>query len=157
MIKRIILLLIPIATLAGCLKTENTPNCSDVTTAATTSEIASLQAYIDTNHIVATKDARGFFYHLDSVTTGAKPTICNSVNVAYKGYLLDGTIFDQSIGAVFNLSDLIVGWQEAIPLISVGGSMTLYLPPSLAYGSKAVGSIPANSYMKFVIRLVAVN
>lgn len=157
MIKRTILLLIPIAILTGCLKNEYTPNCSDVTTVAATSEIASLQAYIDTNHIVATKDARGFFYHLDSVTAGAKPTICNSVNVAYKGYLLNGTIFDQSNGAVFNLSDLIIGWQEAIPLISVGGSITLYLPPSLAYGSKAVGSIPANSYMKFVIRLIAVN
>ena len=42
-------------------------------------------------------------------------------------------------------------------LIAPGGSITLYLPPSLAYGSTAVGSIPANSILVFTIDLLAVN
>ncbi|MBK8146208.1 MAG: FKBP-type peptidyl-prolyl cis-trans isomerase [Bacteroidetes bacterium] len=68
--------------------------------------------------------------------------------------LLNGTVFDQSNSAVFTLSNLIVGWQQALPLIGIGGSIKIYLPPSLAYGNKASGSIPANSNLIFEIDLL---
>ena len=157
---RIFSALILVMTFAACLK--NDPpvlNCSEVTIKAAATETDSLQRYIDSNHIVATKDARGFFYHIDSATTGTKPNICNTIIVAYKGYFLSGLIFDQSTGASFNLSELITSWQEGLPLIGVGSTMTIYSPPSLAYGSQAHanGTIPANSYMKFVLTLKAVN
>ncbi|MEY3433469.1 MAG: hypothetical protein RL131_1405, partial [Bacteroidota bacterium] len=42
-----------------------------------------------------------------------------------------------------------------LPLINAGGKIKLYLPPSLGYGSRAVGSIPANSVLIFEITLVA--
>lgn len=161
---RILSALILLVMIAACGKTDSPSlNCSEVTTKAISVETDSLQRYIDSNHIVATKDARGFFYHIDSATTGAKPNVCNTITVAYKGYLLNGSIFDQNASISFALNRLITSWQEGLPLIGVGSSITIYSPPSLAYGSDPQKDqygniiIPANSYIKFSLTLKAVN
>ncbi len=154
--KQLLCLIIPVALLVSCIKSEK-PKCDDITITAPASEVAALRSYLDTNHITYTADSRGFFYHMDSVGTGGSPNICSYVTVAYAGTLLNGTAFDNSASASFNLSQLITGWQEAIPLIKQGGRMTLYIPPSLGYGSTASGSIPANSNLKFIITLLAIN
>ena len=70
---------------------------------------------------------------------------------------MDGSTFDSGNGVEFPLSNLITGWQEGIPLLSPGGKITLYLPPSLAYGTNASGSIPRNSNLIFTIDLIKVN
>ena len=56
----------------------------------------------------------------------------------------------------FQLKNLIIGWQKGIPLIQKGGSIRLYIPPSMGYGSKSSSSIPANSTLIFDIDLVGV-
>ena len=66
-------------------------------------------------------------------------------------------MFDSGNGVSFGLNQLIVGWQEGIPLIAPGGSITLYLPPSLAYGAQAQQGIPANSILVFQIDLIRIN
>ena len=58
-----------------------------------------------------------------------------------------------------NLSNLIAGWHRGLPQIGVGGKITLYIPPSLAYGPDAIYNqgvevIPANAYMIFDIELL---
>ena len=40
--------------------------------------------------------------------------------------------------------------------MKVGGSRQLIIPPELGYGSRAVGTIPANSILVFKIDLVSV-
>jgi len=72
--------------------------------------------------------------------------------------LIDGTTFDQtgSSAVTFQLGQLISGWQLGLPLIKPGGKIKLYLPPTLGYGSRTVGSIPANSILIFEISLVAI-
>ena len=63
--------------------------------------------------------------------------------------------FDENLtGTTFALGGLILGWQKGIPLIQKGGSINLYIPPSLGYGANATGSIPANSILVFTIQLV---
>jgi FKBP-type peptidyl-prolyl cis-trans isomerase FkpA len=133
--------------------------CKDVDIKAPDSEITTLETYLNNKGIVATKDARGFYYKITNAGNATKPTVCNKVTVAYVGTLPDGTIFEKTnIGATatFSLGQLIIGWQEGIPLIGEGGKITLYLPPTLAYGSAAVGNIPANSILTFDIDLVSV-
>jgi FKBP-type peptidyl-prolyl cis-trans isomerase FkpA len=51
---------------------------------------------------------------------------------------------------------VIPAWQKAIPLITKNGDSSLYIPPSLGYGSKDVTNpstgqiiIPANSNLVF--------
>jgi FKBP-type peptidyl-prolyl cis-trans isomerase FkpA len=131
-------------------------SCPEVTIKAPDAEIATLRTYITSSGITATEDARGFFYTISVPGTGNNPTPCSGVSVNYTGKLTNGTQFDAGTNVSFNLSQLIIGWQEGIPLLKPGGSMTLYLPPSLAYGPAANGIIPANSILIFDIKLNAV-
>lgn len=136
--------------------------CPPLIIAAPDNEVAILQTFIDSNHIVATRDSRGFFYSIDfsASTDTAHPTTCSAISVAYTGTFLNGTVFD-STGAnrpvSLNLSGTIAGWQEAIPLLKENAKMTLYLPPSLAYGASRYSTIPGNSYLIFKIHLLAFN
>lgn len=155
--------------LLGCIvfagscqqKDANDPNvdCNRAipTTKAPQSEVTALKQYIDSSGIKATADDRGFYYTIDAPGSGAKPTLCSKVTVNYQGMLTDGSTFETASDVSFGLSGLITGWQQGIPLISPGGSITLYLPPSLAYGSQATSGIPANSILIFKIDLTRIN
>ena len=145
--------------ISGCKQSDQTTPCAaaPVTVTAPAAEVATLKQYIDANNITATADSRGFYYSIQSPGTGSKPTICSNVTVNYAGKLTNGTAFDSGNNVSFGLNQLIVGWQEGIPLIAPGGSITLYLPPSLGYGANSAGSIPANSILVFKIDLLKVN
>lgn len=150
----------------SCLKnnSNNTPtiDCSSPTTAAPASETAVLKRYLDSSATFAVQDTRGFFYVMDSTvadSVSGHPTICSGIAVTYKGALLNGTAIDSSNSAItIPLSNVIVGWQEMLPLMRKNATVKLYLPPSLAYGS--VGSstaIPPNAYLVFTIKLYDFN
>ncbi|WP_244826101.1 FKBP-type peptidyl-prolyl cis-trans isomerase [Carboxylicivirga linearis] len=86
-----------------------------------------------------------------------KPISTSEVTVAYKGYLLDGTVFDstpEGESITFVLSGLIGGWQIGIPIMSRGDKLTLIIPSPLGYGPYEAGSIPANSVLLFDIELI---
>ena len=72
---------------------------------------------------------------------------------------VNGTSFDaNSTGFKFKLGngDVIKGWDEGVAGMKVGGSRKLVIPPDLAYGSTAVGSIPANSILVFTVQLISI-
>jgi FKBP-type peptidyl-prolyl cis-trans isomerase FkpA len=147
-------------TMGGCLKSDpgTDNNCiSNNTGVPTASEVASLQAYITANNIVATQHPDGFFYRIVTQGTGARPTLASTVTVKYTGTLTNGSIFDQNTtGATFVLSQLILGWRKGLPLIQKGGSIILYLPPSLGYGCQSGTAIPPGSNLIFSIDLIDV-
>jgi FKBP-type peptidyl-prolyl cis-trans isomerase FkpA len=147
-------MLVVIIAIAACSKKDE---CPAVNVSAPAGEVANLKAYLDANNISAIADARGFFYTIKTAGSSDKPTACKTVTVAYVGQLTNGQTFDSNTNATFPLSNLIIGWQEGIPLVGSGGSIVLYLPPSLAYGSRSQGSIPANSNLVFTIDLKAFN
>ncbi|GAB3782088.1 hypothetical protein GCM10028818_37230 [Spirosoma horti] len=156
--KKYVFALLGWALMAGSCQQADQP-CTEtvVSTKAPQEETASLKHYIETNHIPAKADDRGFYYTIESPGSGNKPTACSNVTVNYSGKLTNGKTFDSASGISFNLGQLIIGWQEGIPLVAPGGSITLYLPPSLAYGSQEQGEIPANSILVFKIDLVKIN
>lgn len=94
---------------------------------------------------------------------GVKPVAGQKVSVHYTGTLLDGTVFDSSIERqepiAFTLGEgqVIKGWDEGIAAIEVGGKATLMIPSWMAYGARAVGSIPANSSLIFEVELVKID
>lgn len=141
----------------SCQRDTASAQCDPITTKAPAAEVTTLQQYIANSNITATADSRGFYYTITNPGTGTKPTACSNVTVDYVGKLTNGTQFDANNNIAFSLTGLITGWQEGIPLIAPGGSITLYLPPSLAYGSQAQNGIPANSILVFKIDLKAVN
>jgi len=160
--KTLYVVLLAVIAISGCLK-QDKPNCSVINSTAPESEVNALKTYLDTNNISAIQDSRGFFYRIDSAAsaTDSHPTVCSDVQVTYTGTFLNGVGFDSSgvnTPVAFNLSGLLTGWQEAIPLMKRNANMVLYLPPSLAYG--AAGSppvIPGNSYLIFYIKLLDFN
>ena len=143
--KFILLLFIPFLFI-GCKKTDYAAI-----------DAKTIQQYItDHNLTTAVAEPNGLYYVPTLVGTGAYPTINSTVTVNYKGYLTDGTLFDQSTRPVtFALSGVIAGWQEGIPLMQTGGKATLLIPSALGYGGQATGGIPANSVLIFEVELVS--
>ena len=136
----------------GCKKEEDPP-CPAVEFSVPATEVEAIRTYLSANSITATEDSRGFFYRIVTPGTGAKPNACSDVLVNYVGRLTTGGIFDQQVNAGFNLGSLIKGWRLGLPHIGAGGSMVLYLPPSLGYGYNNVGTIPGGSILIFTIDL----
>jgi peptidylprolyl isomerase len=106
------------------------------------------------------KTASGLQYEDLVVGTGASPASTDTVTVHYTGTLQDGTVFDASRqhgGPIsFPLNQVIKGWTEGVGSMKVGGTRKLIIPPDLGYGSRAQGSIPANSTLTFVVELLDV-
>jgi FKBP-type peptidyl-prolyl cis-trans isomerase FkpA len=106
-----------------------------------------IEAYLAENGLEAMSTPSGLHYIILNAGDNQRPTLNSRVSVAYKGYLLDNTVFDQSDLIDFQLGQVIRGWQEGIQLIGEGGNITLFVPSHLGYGSQQTGPIPANSVL----------
>lgn len=159
MIRRLIILISFCAVMFSCTKpAADSCNYTESTIVVPTAEMANLQAYVAANRPTAVLHPGGFYYEIVAAGTGTvTPQVCSNVRVKYTGYLSNGTKFDENLtGMTFKLGQLIVGWQRGLPLIKSGGTIYLYLPPSLGYGNNAVGIIPANSILVFSVELMDV-
>lgn len=119
----------------------------------------SIVNYLSENNISAEKTESGLYYFISSQGDGEYPSSSSSIRAIYKGYFLDGTVFDQSSasGISFSLNQVIKGFQEGFQLFKLGGVGKLIIPPSLGYGDKDFGTIPANSVLVFDIELLEIN
>lgn len=109
---------------------------------------------------VITTDS-GLQYMVLEEGEGPKPNAEDRVTVHYKGTLLDGSEFDSSYSrgqpATFPVNGVIQGWQEAIPLMSVGAKYKLWIPPELAYGATGQGPvIGPNQTLVFEVELIGI-
>lgn len=116
-------------------------------------------AYIEAEGLDATKTESGLYYAIEQEGTGLQPTSESNVTVAYTGYFLDGSKFDESgaAGTSFNLNEVIEGWKEGITYFKEGGSGKLIIPAHLAYGSYNYSIVPGGSVLVFEIDLKSVN
>jgi FKBP-type peptidyl-prolyl cis-trans isomerase len=164
MMKNTLLAFLIVGLFTGCLKGNDNNNnftCSynDCAVVAPATEIDAVQAYLSANSITAARHCSGLFYVIDNAGTGATPTACSDVAVTYEGKLTNGNTFDKAENPVpFNLSRVITGFKNGVPLIKAGGKIRLYIPPSLGYGPNPTpdGSIPGNSILIFDVTLVGV-
>lgn len=85
----------------------------------------------------------------------AKPTNDDVALVNYEGKLTDGTTFDKSERPTpMPVAGVVPGFSEALKLMQKGGKYRLWIKPSLGYGDKATGPIPANSVLVFDVELL---
>jgi FKBP-type peptidyl-prolyl cis-trans isomerase FklB len=88
------------------------------------------------------------------------PRPSDTVEVNYRGTLIDGTEFDSSFKrgepATFPLNQVISGWTEAMQLMKEGGKMEIFVPADLAYGEQTTGIIGPNSTLIFEVELISV-
>lgn len=86
----------------------------------------------------------------------------DTVVMNYLGTLTNGTKFDSSYDrnqpftTQIGVGQVIKGWDEGVPGMKVGGKRKLTIPPSMAYGSQQVGSIPPNSTLIFEVELLSI-
>ena len=102
----------------------------------------------------------GLQYKILKAGDGRKPTEADTVEVNYRGSLIDGTPFDSSqVGkpSTLKLTGVIPGWKEALKLMPVGSRWQLFIPPQLAYGARrATPVIGPNATLIFDVELVAI-
>ncbi len=105
--------------------------------------------------------ASGLQYEVIATGEGASPGATDTVSTHYHGTLIDGSVFDSSVDrgqpASFAVNRVIPGWTEALQLMTVGSKWRLFIPPELAYGERAAGSIPPNSTLIFEVELLAID
>ncbi|PTQ65663.1 FKBP-type peptidyl-prolyl isomerase-like protein [Sphingomonas sp. PP-CE-3G-477] len=85
----------------------------------------------------------------------AKPTDADVALVNYEGKLLNGTTFDKSQQPTpMPVTGVVPGFSEALKLMPKGSKYRFWMKPSLGYGDKATGPIPANSTLVFDVELL---
>lgn len=123
------------------------------------SSYLTIDEYVTENNLVTQTTASGLNYIIKEQGTAPNPTLASAVTINYNGYFLGGgnESFDANDNIEFPLRNLIAGWQEGLQLIGSGGSITLLIPSTLAYGSRGSGSIPGNTDLGFDIDLISHN
>ncbi len=121
-----------------------------------------IKEYLEKNGITQTPTASGLIIVTKTKGNGVKPAKGQKVTVHYTGTLMDGTKFDSSVDRgdpfVFTLGQgqVISGWDEGIAELEVGGSATLIIPSSIAYGPRGTGPIGPYSPLVFEVQLLKV-
>ncbi len=105
--------------------------------------------------------ASGLQYEVLTEGTGPKPTADDTVEVHYRGTLVDGTEFDSSYSrgetVSFGVGQVIPGWTEALQLMPVGSKWKLAIPSELAYGAGGAGNvIGPNAALVFEVELIKI-
>lgn len=121
--------------------------------------IAFLEANKKKEGVKVTKS--GIQYRIINKGKGKKPKTSDTVEVHYRGTLIDGTEFDSSYKrkkpAKFPLNSVIKGWQEILPMMKTGAKWHIAVPAEMAYGPRGQGGvIGPNSALIFEIELLSI-
>jgi len=104
----------------------------------------------------------GLQYKVITEGSGDSPSADSTVEVDYRGTLIDGTEFDSSYArgepVQFPVNGVIKGWTEALQLMKEGAKWELYIPSDLAYGPGGAGGlIGPNATLVFEVELHKAN
>jgi FKBP-type peptidyl-prolyl cis-trans isomerase len=109
-----------------------------------------------------TKTDSGLEYRILRKGTGERPKATDTVEVHYKGWLDDESVFDSSYkrdeSITFPLNRVIKGWTEGMQLVKEGGMIELKIPAELGYGARGVpqANIPPNATLHFLVELIEI-
>lgn len=108
------------------------------------------------------KDPNGIYFKTTKDGSGNKIGGKKAVAVEYKGYFVNGQVFDQSKGRgplefTTGAGQMIPGFDIMVQDMKLGEKRTIVLPPSQAYGDNGIpGVIPGGAYLAFDIELTKV-
>jgi len=109
------------------------------------------------------KTSSGLYYRVTK-SNPTEPLITNGkrVFVRYEGRLLSDTLFDSNMNSstafrfIPGSGTVISAWEEGILYFRKGEEGYIYAPSGLGYANVANGKIPANSCLRFFIRVTNV-
>jgi FKBP-type peptidyl-prolyl cis-trans isomerase FklB len=102
--------------------------------------------------------SNGLEYKVLKAGDGAMPKETDTVTVAYRGTLIDGTAFDSNDNFKTQVNGRIIqGWQKILPLMKAGSKWQVAIPSTLAYGGRGMPpKIPGNSTLIFDLELKSI-
>jgi FKBP-type peptidyl-prolyl cis-trans isomerase FkpA len=109
--------------------------------------------------LAMTRLPTGIYYRDVEEGTGVPAMPGREVLMTYIAYLPDGTEVDRTAPGARPLAftvgegQVIRGWDLGVRGMRTGGTRQIVVPSRYAYGSRAVGKVPANSVMVFLVRL----
>lgn len=109
------------------------------------------------------KESNGIYWKTTKEGIGNKIGSRKNVACDYKGYLVNGMVFDQSKGRgplefVTASGQMIPGFDIMVQDMKKGEKRTVVLPSDLAYGDQGYpGVIPGGAYIAFDIEVVRAN
>lgn len=124
-----------------------------------------IQDYFQENGItdaVPADDNSGVYYRITEAGNGEDyPNDNSTIRSFYKGYLLDGSVFDEAVEGEDNyleisLFQLVYGWRVALPHFSKGAKGQIFIPSHAGYGGQSRTGIPEHSVLIFDVHLVNV-
>jgi FKBP-type peptidyl-prolyl cis-trans isomerase FklB len=104
----------------------------------------------------------GLQYKVLHEGNGPSPTTLDLVQTHYRGYFLDGRVFDSTYERgkpqTFPVNRVIPGWSEALKMMKVGDKWQIFIPSYLAYGEMGFGNeIGPNMTLIFEMELLGIN
>ncbi len=120
-----------------------------------------IKNFMDERGLSGEPTASGLYYFPSVVGEGENVPYGSRVDVYYKGYYLDGRVFDSNLDDPSPLtvtvpSDFIIpGWSEGLQLMKKGSKGTLIVPYEQAYG--ALGTSLISPYMTMVFYMEVVD
>lgn len=110
--------------------------------------------------VTTTASGLQYFVVKSGPKTGVSPAASDTVTFDYEGKLTTGEVFDSSFARGTPLTGAIdafvPGFTEALKLMKPGDEWIVWIPPTLGYGDRASGPIPANSVLRFRMALHSV-
>ncbi|MEO6884191.1 MAG: FKBP-type peptidyl-prolyl cis-trans isomerase [Bacteroidia bacterium] len=128
-------------------------------------EAGTIQKYITDNKITVAPTASGIYFIEKTKGKGPKAIAGDTVQVTYKGMLLDGTVFDTSdrganskpVKFPVGVNAVIKGWDEVLQMMNEGEQAEVLIPSSMAYGEMSPGGmIQPYSPLLFDISIVKI-
>lgn len=102
----------------------------------------------------------GLQYEVLKKGSGAVAHRHDCVTVNYKGWLINGKVFDKTEGspATFPANLLIPGWTTVLQLMHEGDTWRITVPSEMAYSADGTGegTIPPNQTLVFDVQLLRV-
>lgn len=131
-------------------------------------ELRDIETYMSLNKIKGVLIGNGVYIMIENAgDTSVKAIPGTTASILYKGYLLNGKIFDTNMDSSKGHSEpidvavgkhtVIEGWEEALPYFGKGGKGKIFIPAMLGYGPQAMGEdLPAYSNLIFDIEVTDV-
>ena len=117
--------------------------------------------YVMDQGIEVQSTSSGLYYQMIESGQGNLAKWGDWVSVNYKGYTLDGQVFDTSYKRgkplEFYIGNMVDGWNEGLELMRPGAKALFLIPSGLAYGEKGFpDKIPPHTVLAFELELLTV-
>jgi len=111
--------------------------------------------------------ASGVQYRVIEEGSGPRLTMTDKFMLHYRGTKMDGREFDSTFArgtpVQFNFDTVMKGWAEVLPLMKVGSTYQIFVPPELAFGEtgyadqqRGVLVVEPNEALMFDLKLVEI-